>query len=515
MALPTGLGQRALQSLNRPSALQFIGAPQVNAPATQPVPQNIMGLRQNVLAQQMRQHLTPAQQFRQLAGMSAAERLGQQPPSAPPKAPTGMQGLLSGLMPEAGTPEMAGYGAAGQKLLELSGYRAVPITIGEALGQAAGAYGEARGAALQQQKEQQAAQAALERQARLDAMAAEKQAAELANIRSQIAQREEPAVAGLPQLGATREVPVGKGMVQLQEFDGTKYVDIGVPYKKEETKKSDFVTFFKGDDYQTVREGSEDADKLARSGYRIIEGTTLTGSMQDIMGKPTKTKIEGSLLGATEAYVELKQVRDKFDPYFLTVQGKTAYNLAKAKDSIGQGNADDVKLIKAYSDWQTNSWTQVNNYIKALTGAQMSEAEAKRIMKSLPDPRTGYFEGMTPSQYEQALDSTIEAAARTIARSSYFLKNGLTPVKDESRKFKRDDEGNVISGDGKDILYIKDDQVIDTDDMDEIIRKETLSLRDKYAELPADEAKAKVASDLSVLFGLGFDDLKLIISSGA
>lgn len=169
MGLPTGLGQRALQSLNRPSALQFIGTPQMGAPATQPVPQNIMGLRKKVLEQQMRPQITPAQQFAQMtAGLPAMER------TPAPDRPKGLGGLLSGMIPEAGTPEMAGIGAAGQKLLELSGYRQVPITTAEALGQAAGAFTQARGAALQQQREEAAAQAAAERQAILDKQAREK-----------------------------------------------------------------------------------------------------------------------------------------------------------------------------------------------------------------------------------------------------------------------------------------------------------------------------------------------------
>lgn len=241
MVLPTGLGQRALQSLNRPSALQFIGRPQVGAPATQPVPQNIMGLRQKVLEQQMRPQLTPAQQFRQLAGISAAERMGQTPP--PPKAPTGMDGLLSGFMPEGGTPEMAGFGAAGQKLLELSGYREVPITMAEALGQAAGAYGQARGAALQQQKEEQAAQAAAERQARLDKQAREKEIYDRIMREQEFGlkqrkqafeeqQATQPPVSGVPDIGDTREIHIGDGMFQTEQWVGDKYVAIGSPVLK-------------------------------------------------------------------------------------------------------------------------------------------------------------------------------------------------------------------------------------------------------------------------------------------
>lgn len=484
----------------RPSATQFLQAADQPATGGALDPLRLMQLRQSVIEQQMRPQRTAAQQM-----MAMPTRMKPAPAVKPPS----LSDRVSGMMPAAGTPQAAGLGAAGAKMLQLSGYSDKPISMSQILGEAAQAYTTAKKETAAEQAATLAAKQELKRQREKDALEAE-------NIRSQIAERGKPPVSGLPTMGATRELTLPKGKTQLQEWNGSEYVNIGEPYTKTKTTKpSGFVTFVKDDDVQAVREDSEDADKLASQGYRIIEGSTLTGSMEDLMGKPTRTKIEGSLLGAQESYVELKNVRESFDPYFLTVKGKADFRIAKAKDAVGASTDDDKKLIQRYSQWQTNSWTQVNNYIKALTGAQMSEAEAKRIMKSLPDPRTGFFEGMTPTEYEQALNSTIDAAARTIARSSYFLEKGLKPVKDENRKYKRDDEGKIISGDGKNLLYVFDDQIIDTDDMDEIIRKETLSLRKRYASLPIDEAKTKVASELSRMFGLGFDDLRNIVSGGA
>lgn len=218
MALPTSLGQRALQSLNRPSALQFIGTPQMGAPATQPVPQNIMGLRQKVLEQQMRPQMTPAQQFAQMtAGLPAMER------TPAPDRPKGLGGLLSGMIPEAGTPEMAGIGAAGQKLLELSGYRQVPITTAEALGQAAGAFTQARGAALQQQREEAAAQAAAERQRQQDIFERDKFQLEF-GLKKQKEARE---AAKPPQLATLYDESTGREYKARWDAEQGSYVRVG------------------------------------------------------------------------------------------------------------------------------------------------------------------------------------------------------------------------------------------------------------------------------------------------
>jgi len=459
MALPTSLGQRALQSLNRPSALQFIGTPQMGAPATQPVPQNIMGLRQKVLEQQMRPQMTPAQQFAQMtAGLPAMER------TPAPDRPKGLGGLLSGMIPEAGTPEMAGIGAAGQKLLELSGYREVPITTAEALGQAAGAFTQARGAALQQQKEEQAAQAAAERQARLDAMAAEKQAAELENIRSQIKTREAPKKPDVVEVFDPETGRPVKGYFN----EVNRFIKVGgVQAADAKTgKKTGFVGVYTqdGEFLKNVREGSDEADRLAEQGYRIVESTTLAGGKEEI-GMSTKTKgtIELDIVDLEQAKSGLESIKANFRPEMQTFGVRTEAAIKALLEKSGvELNREDKKLVEDVAAYKLSAWTAANNYIKYLTGAQMSEAEAQRILKSFPDPRIGLAKGDSPSEYQRKLNDALEQVENTLARSYYFLNKDFTVqfVPDADLE-KGEDNVVFISDTGRkvnisDIPYLKD-----------------------------------------------------------
>jgi len=171
-----GLGRNVYQNITRPSAAQLFGQqPAAGVGVQEPVSPDIMPLRRAVIEQQMRPRLTPAQQFTAMT-----------PPQAPPPRPDRpKRGLLDGMLPGAGTPEAAGLGAAGQRMLELSGYSKMPIPMSQILGEAAKAYTTTR-------QETAASQAAAERQRQQDAIAARREELELANIRSQIAERDRP-----------------------------------------------------------------------------------------------------------------------------------------------------------------------------------------------------------------------------------------------------------------------------------------------------------------------------------
>ena len=167
--------ERRLMILSAPSvgqqpAQQAGVGPRVQAPL------DIAGLRRQVLAQSA---APTAPQSRQ--ALMAKYGLA---PTAPAPKPSPMQ-LLSSAMPASGTPQMAGLGAAGRAMLEMSGYQ--PAAQAPSIGQILARSAEAGIGAMEKRKaaEQAAAEkkAAAERQARLDEL-------QRRNVESQIAARE-------------------------------------------------------------------------------------------------------------------------------------------------------------------------------------------------------------------------------------------------------------------------------------------------------------------------------------
>ena len=96
----------------RPSATQFLQAADQPATGGAIDPLRLMQLRKSVIEQQMRPQRTAAQQM-----MAMPTRMKQTPAVRPPS----LGDRISGMMPAAGTPQAAGLGAAGAKMLQLSG----------------------------------------------------------------------------------------------------------------------------------------------------------------------------------------------------------------------------------------------------------------------------------------------------------------------------------------------------------------------------------------------------------
>lgn len=160
----------------RPSATQFLQAADQPATGGALNPLRLMQLRQSVIEQQMRPERTAAQQM-----MAMPTRMKPAPAVKPPS----LSDRVSGMMPAAGTPQAAGLGAAGAKMLQLSGYSDKPIAMSQILGEAAQAYTTAKKETAAEQAATLAAKQELERQREKDALEAE-------NIRSQIRTREAP-----------------------------------------------------------------------------------------------------------------------------------------------------------------------------------------------------------------------------------------------------------------------------------------------------------------------------------
>lgn len=542
-----GLGANVYRNLTRPSAIQFLQ--QQPAPALGPRPQvsqGLLPLRRAVLEQQMRPRMTPAQQFTALT-----------PPMAPPSRPDRpKRSLLDGILPGAGTPEAAGLGAAGQRMLELSGYTRVPRTMGEILGEAAKAYTTTRSEAA-------ATQAAAERQRQQDAIAARREEIELANIQSQIRQREKPPaapVSGLPQVGATRDKPLPGGMIQRQEWDGEKYVNLGQPFasgkgspkvpetgktrdvplpngmvQRQEWDGSKYVNLgepfskdapkvpvlgstrdipldngmiqrqeFNGEKYVPVGKpfskdqpkvptmgamrqvrkegdliqdeqwdgekyvsigvpyksdkpstsvkqvytsdgdfvGSFSADDPALERYmgtpnHQIITKTLTGGAKDIgLTKPTKNKLQDKVISAKGTIAGLESTMQAYDPDLLTAQGALYGTVGRIKDRFDQATPEEKDFIKRQSRLARRAFESLNQYIKDITGAQMSAAEYDRLALAFPVAPQGLFstlvgKGDSPTVFAEKLGDVYMSTKMALARYNYAMKNGLDIQVDE------------------------------------------------------------------------------------
>ncbi len=144
-------------------------------------------------------------------------------------------------------------------------------------------------------------------------------------------------------------------------------------------------------------------------------------------GKQAGNKIDEDLLGMTRNLMQLDTIAGQFKPEYQRFGDKAYFTALKAKDAspLGLTNKERQDLTQ-FSQYRRNAFNTLNEYIKSVTGAAMSEAEADRIRKSMPDPGDGIFGGDSPTEFKSKLDDAIAQTKKAVARLSYLKRNGMS-----------------------------------------------------------------------------------------
>jgi hypothetical protein len=139
------------------------------------------------------------------------------------------------------------------------------------------------------------------------------------------------------------------------------------------------------------------------------------------------TDLQKSLVADVNSIARLTEMRKTYKPEFQTIEGQLAMAGIKFADMSktlrGNLTPEHRQMLTDYSAYRMNAANNMNQYIKEITGAQMSEAEAKRLIKALPN-----YETDSPTEFEAKLDESMRLAKLAAARKSYLLKNGLNDV---------------------------------------------------------------------------------------
>lgn len=344
-------------NINRPFATQFLDlADQTGVGA--PIGQGLMPLRQAVLEQQMRPQRTAAQQM-----MAMPTRIRQQAPKAPPS----LGDRISGMMPKAGSPELAGLGAAGARMLQLSGYSDKPIATSQILGEAAQAYTTAR-------QETAAQQAATQRQSLLDKMAMEKHAAELEEIRRKQTGQKALSAAGkyASDLGFTIGTPEHTAaMEEYLAMNAPKGTEVKLPEGQSEYAQKRLLKF---------AEQTDKATALADNYDFILK--TLEANPNLETGALTQLLLPSLQVLASAGFLDEEQIKNVSSLESLNAAMKQVVPNMRPEGSGSTSNFEFANYMEATA---TLSKTREGNIIIAATRKQAAErkmleqAERERI----------------------------------------------------------------------------------------------------------------------------------------
>lgn len=167
-----------------------------------------------------------------------------------------------------------------------------------------------------------------------------------------------------------------------------------------------------------------------QTGQRM-PGAILAPSRQETGGPgtlTTKTKgdIEKKLLDAQEGIARLEEMQTTFDPKFLQFPKKLNAAFLSVKEKIGLDLTKEQKSsASAFAKFKRRASSNLNRYIKEITGAQMSEVEVKRLRRAVPDPGTGLIDGDAPTVYKTKMDDIIETLKASQKRFIFLRDNGF------------------------------------------------------------------------------------------
>lgn len=165
------------------------------------------------------------------------------------------------------------------------------------------------------------------------------------------------------------------------------------------------------------------------AGYKAGRGTDITIQQPGPMvpGKTAAGKVDEDLLDTTKGLMRLDTIAGQFKPEYQTIltRGEQWWNSVKEKAGVNL-KAKEKQDLEEFSAYKRSAINSLNEYIKMITGAAMSEPEAQRILRGMPNPGQGVFDGDSPSEFKAKLEDSIKQTKMAVARLAYIKRKGMS-----------------------------------------------------------------------------------------
>lgn len=199
--------------------------------------------------------------------------------------------------------------------------------------------------------------------------------------------------------------------------------------------------------------------------------TLLTNADQSELTPATKNKVQEESLKTSDSLRRIKGIIESFDPAFLSkpYRAKQAYNNFAEGWGFKELNENEELSLAEYTEFGRKSIENINLYIKQITGAQMSEAEASRLRLAIPDFGDAWWRGDGPTKFKAKMLDVYEQLILSQARYNYVRKNGLTIARDENNNAMAflDGNGRALSLDGMKAIIDQRGEELEGAGMDE------------------------------------------------
>lgn len=139
-------------------------------------------------------------------------------------------------------------------------------------------------------------------------------------------------------------------------------------------------------------------------------------------GTAAKNELDKDIIGASNGLARLQSIQQSFKPEYLEMPNQLAMKGLDYANKLGLPISDEQKTkLTEFSRFRQDSYDHMNRYIKEITGAAMSEVEATRLRKAMPDP-----ENDGPAVFKAKIDHSMEIIQAAGERYQQLRTQGLS-----------------------------------------------------------------------------------------
>lgn len=173
--------------------------------------------------------------------------------------------------------------------------------------------------------------------------------------------------------------------------------------------------------------------------------------------KPTTNALQEKQFNTIESWSRLRAIEQSFKPEYQEIETRIGNKWNELMDSFSATRKsltpEQTTKLAEFSAYRAEALNNLNQYVKEITGAAMTNAEADRIMKAMPNPGDGVFNGDSPTVFKAKLDAAMRSSKMALARYQYLTKKGFTgSVDDMAAALPLERMGGVIQGRTNELL---------------------------------------------------------------
>lgn len=147
------------------------------------------------------------------------------------------------------------------------------------------------------------------------------------------------------------------------------------------------------------------------------------------LDKEARNRVEGQMVDGFNQLGRLASIQQQFKPEYLMIDKRAGFAWNSLMDSTSMTRKslkpEQRAQLADYAAFRQEATENLNRYIKEITGAQMSEAEAARLTRAMPNPGTGIFDGDSPTEFKAKMDNAVRMSQLAFARNSFLRKQGF------------------------------------------------------------------------------------------